>query len=78
MQEYRGSTFIVRYDPAVCTHAANCVRGLPLVFDVARTPWVNLTAAEGGTIERQVAACPSGALTFERAGAPGQNQLPPT
>ncbi len=25
MQEYRADTFIVRYDPDIGTHAANCV-----------------------------------------------------
>jgi uncharacterized Fe-S cluster protein YjdI len=66
MQEYRASTFVVRYDPNVCTHAAKCVRGLPAVFDVGRKPWVTVAGAPAGDIERQVRACPSGALSFER------------
>lgn len=66
MQEYRADTFIVRYDPDICTHAANCVRGLPAVFDVARKPWVTVNGAPADEIERQVGACPSGALSFER------------
>ena len=64
MQEYRTSAFIVRYDPAICTHAANCVRGLPAVFDVNQKPWVNVNGAPAEAIRRQVAACPSGALSF--------------
>ena len=66
MQEYRAATFIVRYDPEVCTHAGNCVRGLPAVFDVGRKPWVTVSGAPADQIEQQVAACPSGALSFER------------
>jgi uncharacterized Fe-S cluster protein YjdI len=66
MQEYRTGSFIVRYDPDICTHAANCVRGLPAVFDVNRKPWVNVNGADAAQVERQVAACPSGALSFER------------
>lgn len=66
MQEYRAATFIVRYDPAICTHSANCVRGLPAVFDVGRKPWVTVSGAPADQIEQQVAACPSGALSFER------------
>lgn len=69
MQEYRASSFVVRYDPDICTHAANCVRGLPAVFDVARQPWVNVEAAAAEVVERQVAQCPSGALTFEPVSA---------
>jgi uncharacterized Fe-S cluster protein YjdI len=72
MQEYRSSTFVVRYDPSVCTHAANCVRGLPAVFDVNRQPWVNVSGDVDVAIERQVRACPSGALTFARVPQPSE------
>lgn len=34
------------------------------MFDVARKPWVTVASAD--EIERQVSACPSGALSFER------------
>lgn len=64
MQEYRAATFVVRYDPAVCTHAANCVRGLPAVFDVNRSPWVSVAGGTEDEIRRQVTQCPSGALTI--------------
>lgn len=70
MQEYRAATFVVRYDPNVCTHAAKCVRGLPGVFDVNRKPWIAVTGAPADQIERQVQACPSGALSFERLEPP--------
>jgi uncharacterized Fe-S cluster protein YjdI len=66
MQEYRAARFVVRYDPDICIHAANCVRELPAVFDVNRSPWVSVEGAPADRIAQQVAACPSGALTFER------------
>ena len=66
MEEYRALNFVVRYDPSICTHAANCVHGLPKVFDIARQPWVDVTGAPAAEIQRQVAACPSGALHFVR------------
>ena len=66
MDEYRSKSFVVRYDDRICTHAANCVRSLPAVFDISRTPWIDVSASDGDTIERQVAECPSGALSFER------------
>ena len=32
MQEYKNDKLVVRYDPAICIHAGECVRGLPSVF----------------------------------------------
>jgi putative redox protein len=68
MQEYRASSFVVRYDENICAHAANCVSQLPAVFDVTRKPWVNVEGAEASRIEAQVKACPSGALSFVPVG----------
>ena len=65
MQSYRNGTISVRYDSKVCTHAAECVKGLPSVFDVNKAPWVNVDGATVVEIKRQVAACPSGALSVE-------------
>ena len=39
MQEYRNDKIVVRYDPKICIHAGDCVRGLPKVFDVGKKPW---------------------------------------
>lgn len=64
MQEYRGKDFVVAFDPNVCTHSANCVRGLRSVFDVNRRPWVDVNGADRDTIAAQIAKCPSGALRF--------------
>jgi uncharacterized Fe-S cluster protein YjdI len=74
MQEYRSATFVVRYDPDICTHAANCVSQLPSVFDVNRKPWVNVDGADAARVEAQVNACPSGALTFVRLGAESRDR----
>jgi hypothetical protein len=30
MQEYRNDKIVVRYDPKICIHAGECVRGLPI------------------------------------------------
>lgn len=58
----------VRHDTDVCTHAANCVKGLPAVFDANKTPWVNVNGADVTAIVTTIATCPSGALTFELVG----------
>ena len=54
----------VRFDPKVCIHAGECVRGLPSVFDVSRKPWINVNGAPAATIIEQVERCPS-ALGYE-------------
>lgn len=64
-EEYRAASYVVRYDRSVCTHAAKCVRGLPAVFDASRTPWIAADGAPLADIRRQVAECPSGALSID-------------
>ena len=66
MSEHRNEKIVVRYDQKVCVHAGNCVKTLPAVFDVSRTPWIDVNGATPEAIAKTVAACPSGALTFER------------
>lgn len=71
-QRYEGEGFAVTFDQDVCTHSANCVRGLPAVFDVSRKRWVDVEAAPAGEIGAQIGRCPSGALQFlRRDGAAG-------
>ena len=65
MQEYRNDKIVVRYDPKICIHAGDCVRGLPSVFDVAAKPWIDVNGASPEAIARQVKICPSGALSYE-------------
>ena len=65
MQEYRNEGIVVRYDEKICTHSGECVKSLPAVFDIKKTPWVNVNGASLEAIKQTVQACPSGALTFE-------------
>lgn len=60
--EFRGTDLTITYDDEVCTHAAECVRGLPNVFDPEQSPWVNPDGAPVDAIRESVSACPSGAL----------------
>ena len=63
---YRGPIVDVSFDGEVCRHAAECVRGLPEVFDTAKRPWINPTVADTGDLadhlREVVGRCPSGAL----------------
>jgi uncharacterized Fe-S cluster protein YjdI len=66
MQEYKNDKIAVRYDPKVCIHAGECVRGLPSVFDVSNKPWIDVNGAAVDAIIEQVKRCPSGALSNEQ------------
>jgi uncharacterized Fe-S cluster protein YjdI len=69
-KEYATDEIVVSWEPALCVHSGNCARGLPLVFDPKRRPWVDVTVATADAIEAQVARCPSRALKSRRL-APG-------
>jgi uncharacterized Fe-S cluster protein YjdI len=57
----------VTFDSAVCRHAAECVRGLPEVFDTGRRPWITPGAADPDQVAEVVRRCPTGALTYRLA-----------
>jgi uncharacterized Fe-S cluster protein YjdI len=65
MQEYRNYKIVVHYDPEICSHAGECVRGLPSVFNVSKNPWIDVNGASANAVAEQVKRCPSGALTYE-------------
>lgn len=69
---YEGTQVTVLYNPRLCSHAAECGKLLPAVFDPGRRPWVTPDAAPEAEIEAVVRACPSGALQIE-----GRGHLPP-
>lgn len=63
---YTGPIVNVSYDADVCEHAAECVRGMPAVFNTARRPWIDPGVANTEDLAQHlrdtVAHCPSGAL----------------
>lgn len=64
-KSYEGEEIVVTFDPEVCRHAGECVRGLPEVFDTKRKPWILPDAAPAERVAEQVRRCPSGALGYE-------------
>lgn len=64
---YSGTDVDVSFDPEVCAHAGECVKGLPLVFDTAARPWIQPDGAAAADVIEVVGRCPSGALHIERA-----------
>ena len=68
---YEGADVAVSFDPEVCEHSGECVRGLPAVFDTKKRPWIEPGGAPADQVIAQVARCPSGALRIERPAAGG-------
>ena len=56
----------VIWKPGVCIHSAKCVQGLGEVFNVNARPWINMDGSGSDQIIKQVAECPSGALSYVR------------
>jgi uncharacterized Fe-S cluster protein YjdI len=61
---YTGQDITVYYDIERCVHFAECVRGLPEVFDTQRKPWITAGAASADRVAEVVRRCPSGALHY--------------
>lgn len=59
---YTAPAVTVFYDRARCRHYAECVRGLPQVFDTTRRPWIRPDAADARAVAEVVERCPTGAL----------------
>ena len=65
-RSYEAPGIRVTYDAARCIHAAECVRGLPDVFDPDRRPWIAPAAASADDVAAVIRRCPTGALAWER------------
>ena len=55
----------VFWNPELCQHAGECIRGNSKVFDASRRPWVDISAAPSKEIAEIIDRCPSGALLYE-------------
>lgn len=64
-RRYAADGITVYFNPRTCWHSGVCVRGLPLVFDTSRRPWVDAAAASPQAIADQIDLCPSGALSYD-------------
>ena len=62
---YENDEIIVFWNPDLCVHATECVRGNNKVFDVSRRPWVDISQAPAKEIAEIIDKCPSGALKYE-------------
>jgi uncharacterized Fe-S cluster protein YjdI len=62
LQVYEGDAITVTFDPKLCTHARECVRGLPDVFDPNSPRWIRPDRAPAERVAEVVGRCPTGAL----------------
>lgn len=77
LHRYDGTNATVTWDAQRCIHAAECVRGLPAVFDPKSKPWVRPAATEVDTLAATIYRCPTGALKLERSDGL-REPVPPT
>lgn len=64
-REYRGEEITVYFDKDMCQHAAECVKGLPEVFNVKVKPWIAPDEAAAKHVAEVINRCPSGALKYK-------------
>ena len=74
---YRGRGIVVLFNPDRCIHVAECLRGLPEVFDNSRNPWINPDAAPPDAVAEVIRLCPTGSLHYFRTDG-GPEEEPPS
>jgi uncharacterized Fe-S cluster protein YjdI len=78
-REYATDGITVVWNATRCIHSAECIKGLPRVFDVRRRPWIDPTAAQPGDVAEVIRRCPTGALTYRPGpGMPPEEPADPT
>lgn len=64
IREYSNGEVTVFWNSDLCIHSANCLIGLPDVFDTQKRPWINIHGSSSKEIMKVVDTCPSRALTY--------------
>ncbi|MFC9890246.1 (4Fe-4S)-binding protein [Streptomyces pilosus] len=75
---YRAESITVTFEARRCLHAAECVHGLPEVFDTAKRPWIQPDESTAERLAEVVRRCPSGALRYELVGGGSEAPDRPT
>lgn len=65
-KEYSNGELTILWRSGLCVHSEKCVNGLPSVFNINSSPWINPSKADSKVIIEQVSKCPSGALSIKR------------
>ena len=69
-KKYAGKEIDVEFSGARCIHAAECVHGLPEVFNPDAKPWIKPDGGNADEIAKAIAHCPSGALRYKLKSGP--------
>ncbi|HNY03696.1 MAG TPA: (4Fe-4S)-binding protein [Bacteroidales bacterium] len=64
VKEFSNGEITVYWKADLCIHSANCLIGLPEVFNSKKKPWVNVHASNSKEIMKVIDRCPSRALTY--------------
>jgi uncharacterized Fe-S cluster protein YjdI len=64
--------------PQRCRHFAECLRGLPEVFNARHRPWIAPDAASAALVAEVILRCPSRALHYQAPGTPAEQPEVPT
>ena len=64
VKEFSNGEITVYWKAELCIHSANCLIGLPGVFNSKKKPWINVHASNSKDIMKVVDTCPSRALTY--------------
>jgi uncharacterized Fe-S cluster protein YjdI/CDGSH-type Zn-finger protein len=75
---YAVDDITVTWDGTRCLHFAECVRGLPTVFEPGRKPWIDPSKAAFSDVADVIRKCPSGALQYMSAREPKETGVSPT
>ena len=75
-KSYRNDEITVFWRPKLCIHSANCLIGLPGVFDSGERPWININGASSNEIIKTINTCPSRALLYLKntSASPGRTR----
>jgi len=71
VKTYTNGEITIYWEASKCIHSANCIIGLPHVFNSQKRPWINTKNASSEEMIQTVNTCPSRALLYRRnASAP--------
>jgi CDGSH-type Zn-finger protein/uncharacterized Fe-S cluster protein YjdI len=73
---YHSEKITVSFDLERCIHSAECVRGLPEVFDTEKRPWIQPDGSHPDRVAEVVMRCPTGALQYERRDGGAEKPVP--
>lgn len=74
-KEYSNGEVTILWKSGLCIHSEKCVTGLPGVFNINSSPWIDAKGATSAEIIEQVSHCPSGALSMKKESENGEEAV---